>query len=408
MNVRRPILAIALSLGAACGDALGPITELPRELSVAERELIQADNRFAFKLFREVNAWDTTSGNILISPLSAAMALGMAHNGAAGSTREAMAETLELQGLDLQQVNEAYRSLIDLLQELDPRVEFLIGNSIWHDTGVAPAPSYLDLTRTYFDAEVAALDFASPEAPETINGWVSDATRGRIDEIVEQIPPNVVAYLINAIYFKGAWTYQFPKDETRTAAFRLADGGSASVDMMSYAQETPVRHYFDVETGTEVVDLAYGGGAYSMTIVLPSEPDGIDGLAGELTDAQWHAWTAALDSTDRLVSMPKYTLEYDIVMNDVLSALGMTEAFTLAADFSAMFPGGGVGIDEVRQKTFMEVNEEGTEAAAVTSISFFTSAPPSTVVDRPFLVAIRERYSGAILFMGKIMDPSTD
>ncbi len=402
----RLLLPVTVGLVVSdCGD-FRLITGLPRELSVAEANLIQADNRFAFKLFREINAQDTTGGNIFVSPLSVAMALGMTYNGAAGTTREAMQATLELQGMTLQEVNESYRSLIDMLRDLDPHVEFTLANSIWHDLKYTPLPAFLDATLTYFDAEVAALDFGSADAVPTINNWVSEATRGKIDTIIESIPLGVIAYLINAIYFKGNWTYQFDKDETKDAPFRLADGSEVSVDMMSYAEETPIRFAYD--EGYQIVDLPYGGQAYSMTIVLPPEPSDADALAEELTQERWDAWVAALDSTSRYVSMPKYTLEYDVTLNDVLKALGMAEAFDqTGAHFENMFGTAGVFINRVLHKTYVDVNEEGTEAAAVTAVEMaLTSLPPRTVVDRPFLFAIRENYSGTILFMGKMVDPT--
>jgi len=394
----------AVALTVACGEGVGPLDNLPRDLSVAEGELIEANNAFAFKLFREINRQDTTGGNVFISPLSVGMALGMAYNGAAGTTRDAMQETLELQGLTIDEINQSYRSVIDLLRNLDPGVEFSIANSVWYDLGETLQPSFLDVAATYFDAVAAQLDFASADAAPTINAWVSDATHGKIPEIVpDPIPGDIVAYLINAIYFKGNWTYQFDKDLTRKEPFYLADGTSVDVDMMSFPTKSPMR-VASVD-GVTIADLAYGGGAYSMTIVLPPAVDGAFTLAETVTQDQWDAWVAALDSTSWYVRMPKFTLEWEDSLNKVLTALGMGVAFR-GCDFSNMFIVPGACIDEVRHKTFVDVNEEGTEAAAATSISFSRSGPVPVEVDRPFLFAIRERHSGTILFMGKIVDPT--
>jgi serpin B len=228
--MRRPILpliAVATAgLVMACEDGIGPdprpepITDLPRELSIAEGKLIEADNRFAFKLFGEINEQEGDT-NIFISPLSVAMALGMTYNGAAGTTQAAMQEVLELQDMNLQEVNESYRGLIDLLRNLDPRVEFLLANSIWHRHAMTFEPEFLDLNRDYFDAEVTPLDFNDPSASQTINGWVNDKTNGRIPEIVpDPVPANIVMYLINAIYFKADWTHQFDKSRTEDARGR--------------------------------------------------------------------------------------------------------------------------------------------------------------------------------------------
>jgi serpin B len=406
------LLPLAAPALAACGD-LGPapISELPRPLTVAEESLVEADNRFAFKLFREVNAQDTSEGNIFISPLSVGMALGMTYNGAAGTTRDAMQQTLELQGMTLQEVNEAYRSLIDLLRTLDPRVEFTLANSIWHREEIEIVPDFLDRNQQYFDAQVTGLDFADPTATNTINAWVNEQTRGKIREIVAPpIDPLTIMFLINAIYFKGDWTRQFDRDRTHDAAFQLADGGETTVQMMTHDGEVPLQIVFDADALVTVADLSYGGQAYSMTIVMPWEVSGIEGLVEGLDQSRWSGWIAALDSTAMLVSLPKFTLEYEMTLKDVLKALGMEEAFTENADFTNLYRGlGRAFISDVKHKTFVDVNEEGTEAAAVTSVEVgVTSAPPSIYVDRPFVFVIRERYSGTILFMGKMLDPSSE
>jgi len=409
-HVISPLLAIvAIGPLTTCGgESIGPIDELPRELSVAEGKLIDADNRFAFKLFGEINQQEGDK-NIFISPLSVAMALGMTYNGAAGTTQEAMQRVLELQDMDLQEVNESYLSLIDLLRELDPRVEFLIANSIWYRNTMSFEQAFLDLNRQYFDADVSALDFTDPASVNVINDWVKQNTRNKIEKIVDPpIDPMTIMFLINAVYFKGDWTHQFDKDLTRDAPFSLKDGSETIVDMMSHDDEVPIRYALDGDI--QIADLSYGGQAYSMTIVLPPTPQAIDSLVSGLSQAQWNSWTAALDSTSRHVSLPKFKLEYELSLNDVLKVMGMEVAFSDSADFTNMYSPGGAFISNVKHKTFVDVNEEGTEAAAVTSVEIgLTSVGPGPiVVDRPFLFAIRENYSGTILFMGKIMDPTAE
>jgi serpin B len=395
-------------LAAGCGDSQGPIIELPRELSVAEGKLVEADNRFAFKLFREVNEQDAGK-NIFISPLSVGMALGMTYNGAAGTTREAMQETLELQGMTVEEVNQAYGSLIDLLRDLDPRVEFQLANSIWYRNTMTFEQEFLDLNAQYFDAQISALDFTNPSAANTINDWVYQNTSGRIEEIVDNpINPLTIMFLINAIYFKADWASQFDKDLTRDAPFFLEDGSQTTVEMMRHEEEVSIRYYHDWDNQVQVVDLPYGGQAYSMTILLPEDPEGIADLVEELTHDQWTGWVAALDSTSFYVTLPKFTLEYELTMNDVLSALGMSIAFSPgSADFTNMYAPGDAYISEVKHKTFVDVNEEGTEAAAVTSVEVsLTSAPMAIDINRPFVFAIREDHSGTILFVGKMLDPT--
>jgi len=409
--MRRLVFSLAAigssGLLAACSDGTGPnpITDLPRQLSVAEGELIEADNTFAFKLFKEINEQQGDE-NIFVSPLSVAMALGMTYNGAAGSTQQAMQEVLELQGMDLQEVNESYRSLINLLQDLDQQVEFTLANSIWYRNTMTFEQDFIDLNRDYFDAEVTPIDFSAPSASQTINGWVDEKTNGRIPEIVPQtIPDYIVMYLINAIYFKADWTYQFDKSRTSDAPFRLIDGSEVTVDMMAHGAEIPVRYLWNEDLMG--VELSYGGNAYVMTILLPYELGNINDLLDSLTEENWSGWLDQLYGGEMHVRLPKFTLEYELKMNDVLTAMGMGVAFSpAAADFTRMYAPGGLYIDEVKHKTFVKVDEEGTEAAAATSVGIgLTSAPMEFVVDRPFVFVLREKLSGTILFMGKVVDP---
>jgi serpin B len=285
-------------------------------------------------------------------------------------------------------------------------VEFLLANSIWHESTLTFEQEFLDINTGYFDAQVTPLDFAAPGAAATINGWVSDNTRGKIREIVpDPIPRDIIMYLINAIYFKGDWTYRFDENLTRATPFTLADGSQKTVNMMSHANPVTIAV---AEVGDlTVADLPYSGDAYCMTILLPDMPDGLQALVEELTQENWNAWTSVLADDDREVSLPKFTLEYEIKLNDVLTALGMGVAFSAGADFTRVFRPGGIWIDEVKHKTYVDVNEEGTEAAAVTSVAMARGmASRAILVDRPFLFVIREKLSGTILFMGKVVDPT--
>ena len=407
--------AIALVL-LACGPegpvtAPAPITALPRALTSAERDLIAIDNRFALTLLGQVTAGQAPAENLFLSPLSVAMALAMTYNGAAGATEEAMRATLGLEGMAVAEANEAYRGLIALLRGLDPRVQFTLANSIWYRQGFAVEQAFLDATQTFYDARVAPLDFASPTAAQTINGWVSSRTQGRITEIVEPVLPDLaMMYLINAIYFKGDWTQQFDRRHTAPRPFRLADGSSVSVPTMTHGHEADVRVYRD--GAVEVLDLPYGGRAFSMTIVMPAEPAGIDALVAGLTLEQWDGWIVRLDSAASEVYLPKFVLSSDLLLNSTLGALGMGIAFDCdppeMADFTRMHVPQEVCITRVKHKSFVDVNEEGTEAAAVTAVEVgVTSAPLPIVVDRPFVFAIREALSGTILFVGVMRNPAS-
>jgi serpin B len=413
----RPILLLSATLLAvACRDsALGPgATRLPRALTASEQQLIAADNAFAFKLYQAMASGETPDANIFISPLSVGMALGMTVNGAAGATRDSMLAALQLGVLPMDQVNRSYRSVIDLLRGLDPGVAFTLANSIWYRTNFGtPGQAFLDDTHTYFDARIQALDFSAPTAAKTINGWVSEQTQGKIPEIVpDPIDPAVVMYLINAIYFKGSWAQRFDSTLTSNGPFTLRTGATVTAAMMTYRVAAPARLYQG--DGVRVVDLAYGGGAYAMTIVLP-ESGAIDSLSAGLTGARWNTWIAGLDSQKVYVTMPKFRLTLDRELESPLAALGMGNAFCDrgGGDFSRMYPGSLPGqfcITEVKHKTYVDVYEEGTEAAAVTSVGVGVVCArcdaPQFVVDRPFIVAIRERLTGTILFLGRVMNPT--
>lgn len=413
----KPFRSFAFSLAllsSACSDPSGPppkITALPRELTSGEQQIIAADNRFAIKLLKQVSA-DTrdTLENLFVSPLSVAMALGMTYNGAAGTTEEAMRTTLELDGMSVAEVNESYRSLIALLRGLDPHVRFQIANSIWYRLGLTVEQPFIDVNRTYFGARVEALDFNAPTAAPTINGWVNEQTHGLIPKIVpDPVPSDLVMFLINAIYFKGDWTQQFDPNLTMPRPFRLPDGSTVNVPTMTHGQEANIRSAS--RPNATIVDLPYGGEAFSMTIVLPSDTTDVDDLVTVLTAEQWDDWTGSLNPITSEVFLPKFKLTNDLKLNGTLGGLGMGIAFDPArADFTRMHTPSELFISAVKHKTYVNVNEEGTEAAAVTSVEMGTTStgPPVIRIDRPFLFALRENLSGTILFMGVIRHPTIE
>jgi serine protease inhibitor len=412
----RPLafVILATALAGCAEEPLGPITELPRELTAGELRVIEGSNTFAFDLLRELVAV-SDSPNVFISPLSASMALGMTMNGAQGETWTQMRDALGFAGLDEAAINESYRSLIALLLGLDSRVQFGIANGIWADHGVSLLPDYLDRVRTYFDAEVRTVDFADPGTMDGINRWVSDATNRRIDKMLESIPDDVLMYLINAVYFKGDWRSQFRKIRTSPAPFTLADGSTRTVDMM--AGEVGYRVILGHGAGgVSAVELPYARDAFSAVAILPPQGQSIHDFVAGIDRVDWADWMATFDdmakqeNTDRggiLVRLPKFEIEWGDSLIAPLRALGMVDAFDAdRADFSRMTGGRDLYIMEAFQKTYLRVDEEGTEAAAATAIGMGpTSAPPSISFDRPFLFAIRERHSGTILFIGIIGDP---
>lgn len=393
-------LAAVLMLAACNGSPTQPsrISELPRPLTSTERALVTANNEFAFSLFRELHQ-RTADSNLFMSPLSASMALGMTMNGAGGTTLDAMRTTLGFGTMPMTDIDASYRSLIDLLRGLDHSVDFRIGNSIWYRQGFAVEQPFLDAGKQYFDARISALDFDDPNAPRTINDWVKTSTNGKIETIVDRIPRDVVMYLVNAIYFKGSWQKQFDKARTMTREFHAIDGSLPQVPMMSQTDTFPAVRTDDYTAA----ELPYGGGAYSMVVVVPSPGSSLDSLVASLDATRWAALLASFTLRHGEVAIPRFRLEWKKELNDPLTALGMGVAFQDgAADFSGISKSQSLVITTVLQKTFVDVNEEGTEAAAATSVGIGpTSAPaPLLRADRPFLFAIRERFSGTVLFMG--------
>lgn len=370
--------------------------------------LASAYTSFGFKLFSQV-ASDEAGKNVFISPMSVAFALAMVWNGAAGETKEAMARALELQGMSLDDVNRASAALKDGLEKADPKVQLRIANSLWAKKGVSFKPDFTGRNREFYKAEVEELNFADPKAADTINQWVSQNTEGKIKEIIDQIEPSSIMFLINAIYFKGKWAVEFKKESTTEQPFTLATGTRKQVQMMSQAGS-----YQYLENGDfQAISLPYGDKRWNMYVFLPSQGKGLAEFEKSLTAANWEAWMSGFRKRDGEILLPRFRIEYEKELNDALKALGMGVAFDeLRADFSGMIQSSERAyISKVKHKTFVEVNEEGTEAAAATSagISITSVQRPvqrfRMVVDRPFFCAIRDNQTGAVLFLGAINDP---
>ena len=403
------IFAVLLLHAGGCSSGTGPggdeqILELPRALTTTEVSVIGKSNSFGLDLVRGVVARDARP-NIVLSPLSASMALGMVLNGAAGETFEAMRSTLGFGDLSVDEINASYRNLIDLLVDLDPRVEFRIANSVWANADWTFHDAFFQSVTEGFDARIEARDFGVGSTLDEINAWVDDKTNGAIDRIVDALDPDLVMLLLNAIYFDGTWTRRFDPDRTQPGDFHRADGSVVRVPMMSLGNETlPLATTGDYSA----VELPYGGGVYAMVVVVPQAPSEARTFIASLDETRLESILGALTSrkVDQ-VSIPKLTLSYDGLLNETLKAMGMDVVFGLGADFTDMSPdSGGFCISFVRQKTFIDVDERGTRAAAVTGVGVGPTSFNAIIADRPFIFALRERLSGTILFMGVVGDPT--
>jgi serpin B len=400
-------LCTAALFAAACSNSIadpGPHPArdaLPRPLSAQEQDVLAAANAFSFALWHELNA-TPSSDNLFVSPLSASFALGMAMNGAAGQTLDEMRGVLQFGNSPLAEIDAGYEALIDLLTSLDPSVTMQIANSIWYRDTFSFNKPFLDVAASSFDATVTGLDFSDPSSLSTINGWVDTKTNHKITSILDQIRPDDVMFLINAIYFKADWRAKFDAAKTADAPFHGVNGDHT----------VPLMHRSDEMSYTETdsyqaVDLPYGDSSFTMTVILPKPSSDVDAVARSLTPESWTTLVGGVRTTRVDLSLPRMKLEWEKSLVPELRTLGMHAAFE-NADFTPMSPAGrDLVISQVKQKAFVNVDEEGTEAAAVTVVGVTVTSAPLTIqmrVDRPFIFAIRERLSGTVLFIGKVMD----
>ncbi|MBM3934477.1 MAG: serpin family protein [SAR202 cluster bacterium] len=368
--------------------------------------LVSGNTGFGAELFGELH--DSAPGeNVFISPLSVSVALAMLYNGASGETRQAMTETLGYEGMSPERINDANLALLQSLCALNPELALNIANSLWARQGVQFKQDFIDANREHFAAEAAVLDFDDPAAAGRINGWVSDNTNGKITQIIDRIPADMVMYLINAIYFKGAWDTQFDGKLTREMPYHLQGGGQVTVPMM-----LQTRYFSYQESGAfQAVKLPYKKTNVGMYVFLPKEGTSLEALVNDLSEESLGEWMGQFGNREGSVSIPRFKMEYEEKLNDALSDMGMAVAFDPdRADLSGMSDA-HLYVSEVKHKAVVEVNEVGTEAAAVTSIGVAaTSANPnppfSFIADRPFLFLIRDDATGSVLFMGAVYNPA--
>ncbi|WP_347840071.1 serpin family protein [uncultured Draconibacterium sp.] len=405
------VLGFALLFLSACNsndDGTDPIKKI--ELDEKSAQLVEAENEFGLELFQKIYDEEEKYDNIMVSPLSVSLALAMTYNGANGETKTAMEETLKVYGLTPEEINQSYASLVAALQSLDPKVILEIANAIYYKNGFAVERDFVSTNQNYYDAEVEGLDFNSPRALETINNWVADKTHNKIDKILENISAEHVMFLLNAIYFKGIWQTEFDEDNTKNLPFYLNSETAINVPTMIKTESLP---YYSNNL-FEAVKLAYGAGNYNMFVFLPQAENSVEDIVEELSVGNWKTWMESFTDTVNIdLKLPRLKYKYEIKLNDVLSNMGMGIAFRRGqADFTGINKNGNLNIDYVKHKTFIEVNEKGTEAAAVTVVAIeLTSVGPQNKqfnVNRPFLYAITEKDTGAILFLGTVKNPKKE
>jgi len=368
--------------------------------------MVNASNKTAFNLFNQVLS-SSENNNTLISPLSIYIALAMIYNGANGKTADSIAKVLEMEGISIDDLNATSKALIEQLPAEDNTVTLSVANSIWYrNEGMQPLASFLDIAKENYKAEINPIDFSNPSAVITINNWVSVKTNGKIPGILENVDASDLMYLINAIYFHGLWQHPFKTSDTHTDIFHAANK-EVSTSFMS--QEVSIPNISNDKF--DMVELPYGTGkAFSMYILLPvNANETINQFYTTLDESTIENAIALMQVSTKTLIIPKW--EYSFALEDLkktLTALGMGMAFSDTADFSNLYTG-KVEITKAIHKTFIKVDEEGTEAAAATAIGIGVGAAlpsPPFKADHPFLYIIAEKQTGIILFMGTVNDPS--
>lgn len=367
-----------------------------------------ANSKFGLNLYSQLNQRAETR-NIFFSPSSVSWCLSMLFNGAEGNTKQEMAQALQISGLSLQELNSAYGEWRNTWVKPDPKVEIDVANSIWSRRGLSFKPEFLQTNKNFYAAEVSELDFNDPQSLLTINSWVKNKTRGKIEKIIDQISADSVLFLINAIYFKGKWTIEFDPAKTKEENFVTVPGKQMHVKMM-HQRGT---YQYQEQPEFQSVALPYGDGRLKMHVFLPSKEVGLNKFHQTLTHANWERWMTQYEESEGSIGLPRFRIEYETTLNQALKTLGMKSAFDPSqADFGGMITGTQRPyVSEVKHKAFVEVNEEGTEAAAVTSTEVRIVSMPipkktfQMIMDRPFFFAILDGSTGAVLFMGAVSDP---
>lgn len=407
--MKRIISLLLLTFLFACNNAENEpkVTDLtPNEKSA---KIIAADNQFGFELFRKVDASLEEPKNTMISPMSVSLALAMVYNGTEGNTKAQMEQMLHKAGMTSEDINQSYKDLVAALISHDPKVELSISNAIFYRNTFPVKDDFKTTNQNYYNAEVSGLDFSkTAETLNKVNGWVNTNTKGKIDKIIEQVKAEDIMYLLNAIYFNGEWKYRFDTKETADRSFTKEDNTVVQVPTMEI--EKPF-NYFN-HSDFQLLEMPYGSGKYSMLIFLPASGKNTSDVISMMSSENLNDWISKMTEQKKEVFLPKFEFKFDNSLKDELAALGMTDAFDDAkANLSGISDVAKLVISEVMHKTYIKVDERGTEAAAVTGITVGVTSMPvdnSFRVDHPFVFAIREKDTQAILFIGKVMDPKQE
>lgn len=381
-----------------------------RPLQVQEQEMVSSSSQFAFDLFHELQKKEDV--NQFFSPYSVHQALAMAMNGNEDEVEAEFMQVLRFEGMELEEANKAAKSLTNYLLALDPKVRLAIANAIWYKQGFELNQEFAEDVRDSFSAEIASLDMSNPQSKDVINQWIENNTNGMIKDMLDAVDPEAAMYLVNAVYFKADWKYRFDAENTKNAPFYTSPGQEVTVDMMEMSSPTGLRYL--KEGDLEYLEIPYSSGQYTMSVITAEDfelDNKLDAFA--LEDLEY--FRANADTTNFILKMPKFKMEYKIEnLKEELQNLDLVKPFVPSPlNFSKLFvnPTAPMVISRVIHEAVIEVNEEGTEAAAATIVAIETtssgpSQPRVFSLDKPFVFFIQENSSGAILFVGKLGNPA--
>jgi serpin B len=411
------VVGVALWIIGSCGKASSmppdkPVERDRRALKEQVAAVVEAGNRFAFDLYQRLRA---DEGNLFFSPASISMALAMTYAGAAENTAAEMAKTLHFD-MPKAQLDAEMRVIRASWNTNNKQQGFRldVANRLWGRDGYKFLPEFLRVTRMDYGAELARLDFAkeAEKSRQQINQWIEAHTQDKIQNLIPsaQTVRDARLVLTNAVYFKGDWREPFDKNRTKDDDFHISENRQIKAPFMQK------RHRFRYAAidDMQILELPYGNGSLAMVILLPEKVDGLGELAGTLTTDNFRKWTVSLQTQEVVIFLPKFKTTAEFQLGNTLRSMGMASAFDPStADFSGMTGGKDLFISAVIHKAFVDVNEEGTEAAAATGVIMTHTAirvkpkkPPIFRADHPFVFLIRDNRNGAILFLGRIVDPS--
>jgi serine protease inhibitor len=413
--MRNPILTLGLlfvvltSCNPFQNSNLGPVEANVRQMTAAETELVQSNVDFALRFFQELEKENID--NYFTGPFSVHQALSMAMNGNEGDALQEFLDVLAFHGLSKEEANQTVKSLTEYLMNVDPKVKVNIANGIWYREGLQVQTTFKDAMNTYYNANVSALDFGQANAHQIINNWIASQTNDLIKDILDGIPNDAVMYLVNAIYFKGDWKYQFDPKNTKKEPFYPENGSSVEVDMMDSSDK--IKMNVGGNNRVNYLEIPYSTGQYQMAIIQPKNGK-LQNIVSEITPENLNQWSKNSFESEVILKMPKFKIQHKIDnLKEQLMDMGLLQVFTPnQGNFTKLFEGNlpPLMISRVIHEALIEVDEKGTEAAAATVVEIvMTSMPagPSRItLDKPFYFLIKEKSSGAILFMGKLSDPS--